>query len=334
MMDATTQDPIDDAAAWHARIDAPDMDWAGFGDWLAADPAHRAAYDSIALLDAEILAAAPAIAAVLPANEDRDFDAPTIDAGTIDAGAIARPTRWRWAAAGTGTALAAGLAFLLVAPVTDTVPAFYATSIGDTRAVTLADGSAMRIDRRSRVSVAGGTTPLIELADGAASFSVRHDPSRTLIVRAGGYDIRDVGTRFAVVNAQGRISVSVAEGSVSVAPHIADGSAPTTLVAGQRLDIDPVAGIAERRAIAPAAVADWSDGRLNYDGAPLPLVVADISRYAGTPLMVDPSAAGLRFSGVLTIGDGSRLLDQLRAVLPVHLRRADGVVHIERSRQR
>ena len=69
-MDATTQDPIDTAATWHARIDSPDMDWAGFGDWLAADPSHRTAYDSIALLDAEIGAAAPAIAALLPANDD------------------------------------------------------------------------------------------------------------------------------------------------------------------------------------------------------------------------------------------------------------------------
>ncbi|MES3098472.1 FecR family protein [Sphingomonas faeni] len=324
MMDATTQDAIDAAAAWHARIDASDMDWAGFGDWLAADPSHRTAYDSVALLDAEIGAAAPAIAALLPANDDYSTDAPP----------VARPTRWRWAAAGTGGALAAGLALLLVAPtVTDTAQT-YATSAGDTRAVTLADGSAMQLDRGSRVLVSGGKTPLIELTDGAASFSVRHDPSRILIVRAGGYDIRDVGTRFAVTNARGQISVAVAEGSVSVAPHDPDGSVPTTLVAGQRLDIDPSAGIAQRRIVAPAAVADWSDGRLSYDGAPLPLVVADISRYANAPLVVDPSAAGLRFSGVLTIGDGSRLLDQLRAVLPLRLRRADGVVHLERSGQR
>lgn len=322
-MDARMQDPIDAAATWHARIDAPDMDWEGFGDWLTADPAHRAAYDSIALLDAEIGAAAPAIAALLPANDDDQ---------ALKGPEVARPIRWRWAAAGTGGALAAGLALLLVPPVaTGPSVQVYATGAGDTHAVTLADGSAMRLDRGSRVSVSGGTTPVIELADGAASFSVRHDPSRTLIVRAGGYDIRDVGTRFAVTSARGRVSVEVAEGMVSVSPHAADGSTPTTVGAGQRLDIDPAAGIAERRAIAPASVADWTDGRLSYDGAPLALVAADISRYAGAPLVVDPSAAGLRFSGVLTIGDGSRLLDQLRAVLPLRLRRADGVVHLERT---
>ncbi|TCP71307.1 FecR domain-containing protein [Sphingomonas sp. PP-CE-1G-424] len=324
-MAATTQDPIDAAAVWHARIDAPDMDWEGFGDWLAHDAEHRAAYDSIALLDAEIGEAAPSIAALLPANDD----------AVVEAQPLALPpraSRWRWAATGTGGALAAGLALLFVAPQLGGEGAqVYATNAGDTRALTLADGSAMRIDRGSRVSVAGGTTPLITLANGAASFTVRHDPSRTLIVRAGDYDIRDVGTRFSVVNAGRTLSVAVAEGEVSVAPHTGDGSPPATVSAGQRLDIDTTTGIAERRSVSPASVADWTDGRLNYDGAPLPLVVADISRYATAPLVVDPSAAGLRFSGVLTIGDGSRLLDQLRAVLPVRLRRADGVVHIERA---
>ncbi len=324
-MDATTQDPIDAAAAWHARIDAPDMDWENFGDWLARDAKHRAAYDSIALLDAEIRDAAPAIAAQLPANDDAVVEHLTVMPA-------ARASRWRWAATGTGGALAAGLALLFVAPQIGGDDAqVYVTNAGTMRSLTLADGSAMRIDRGSRLSVAGGTTPLITLASGAASFSVRHDPSRTLIVRAGDYDIRDVGTRFSVVNTGGTLSVAVAEGEVSVAPHTADGSTPTTVTAGQRLDIDTTTGIAARRAVAPASVADWTDGRLSYDGAPLPLVVADISRYATAPLVVDPSAAGLRFSGVLTIGDGSRLLDQLRAVLPVRLRRADGVVHIERS---
>ena len=168
-MDATTQDPIDTAAAWHAQIDSPDMDWAGFGDWLAADPSHRTAYDSIALLDAEIGAAAPAIAALLPANDDGVADAEPV--------AVTRPTRWRWMAAGTGGALAAGLALLLVAPAVTTGDSgvqIYATGPGETRAVTLADGSAMQLDRGSRVSVSGGRTPLSPgVTAGATSSNAR-----------------------------------------------------------------------------------------------------------------------------------------------------------------
>ena len=323
-----TRMATDAAATWHARLDSPDMDWEDFGRWLDADPSHRAAYDAIAVLDAEIGERAAAIAALLPANDD-EVAVPASDAGVPDAGSASRGTRWRWAAIGTSGALAAGLALLLVAPSTDGAAQVYATGRSETRSVTLDDGSRMQIDRGSRVSVTGGGTPVIEIAQGAASFAVRHDPSRVLMVRAGGYEVRDVGTRFDVVSARGRVAITVAQGMVSVVPSGGAIGDATMLNAGQSLTITPDKQIAIRGRIDPARVADWTDGRLDYDGAPLTLVAADISRYADSPLVVDPSAADLRFSGVLTIGDGSRLVDQLRAVLPIRARRVAGVVHLD-----
>ena len=202
---------IESAAAWHARLDSPDMDWAAFGTWLDAAPDHRRAYDAIALLDAEIGDAAPALAALLPANDDQPTE-------SSSATTTSRAKRWRWATFGASGALAAGLAFMMVAPSTDGGPQIYTTGRSETRAVTLADGSRMRIDRGSSLSVTGGGTPVIDIAQGAASFAVRHDPARTLMVRAGGFVIRDVGTRFDVVSTPGRVSVTVAEGAVSVSP--------------------------------------------------------------------------------------------------------------------
>lgn len=318
---------IESAAAWHARLDSPDMDWAAFGTWLDAAPDHRRAYDAIALLDAAIGDAAPALAALLPANDDQPTES---SAATT----TSRTRRWRWATFGASGALAAGLAFIMVAPSTDGGPQIYTTGRSETRAVTLADGSRMRIDRGSSLSVTGGGTPVIDIAQGAASFAVRHDPARILMVRAGGFVIRDVGTRFDVVSAPGRVSVTVAEGAVSVSPVAGAAEDATMLRAGQSLDIDPGRQTAQRRTTDPARLADWADGRLDYDNAPLPLVAADIARYVDGPLTVDPSAAGLRFSGVLTIGDGSQLVDQLRAVLPVRVRRVGGVVHLDAARPR
>lgn len=314
-----TRTTIEDAAAaWHARLGSPDMPWEAFGAWLDSDPAHRAAYDAIASLDAEIGDAAPAIAVLLPANDDaqRASDAPL------------RSTRWRWVGVGATGAVAAGIALLTVAPSADDAAQTYVTGRSETRAVRLADGSRVDMDRGSRLSVAGGGTPVIELAQGAARFAVRHDPSRILMVRADGYEIRDLGTRFVVVAARGRVSVSVAEGAVSVTPVGGTAADSTMLNAGQGLDVLLAQNIAQRRTIDPARIADWSDGQLDYDAAPLTLVAAEISRYVDHPLVVDPSAANLRFSGVLTIGDGSRLVDQLRAVMPIRVRRVGGVVHL------
>lgn len=316
-----TRTTIDQAAAWHAMLESPAMDWDALGLWLAADPSHRGAYDAIAALDDEIATAAPALHAMLAANDETD-----------DVSDARSPVgRWAWAALGTGVAAAATIAFMIATPRKDGPPRVFATDPGETRSVMLADGSRMLLDRRSRVSVTGGPAPSIEIAQGAVSFTVRHNPARVFVVRAGDYEIRDVGTRFDVVSAPDRVAVTVAQGAVSIASAGSPAADATLLRAGQGIEIIPTKQIAQRRSINPARVADWADGRLDYDGAPLALVAADISRYVDGPLVVDASAAHLRFSGVLTIGDGSRLVDQLRAVLPIDVRRIDDVVHLGRA---
>ena len=143
-----------------------------------------------------------------------------------------------------------------------------------------------------------------------------------------------MSARGSMSSARGRVAVTVAEGAVNITPVGGSATDTTMLHAGQSQDITPSKQIAERRTVNPARISDWADARLDYDGTPLALVAADISRYADAPMMVDPSAANLRFSGVLTIGDGSWLVDQLCAVLPIRFRRVDGVVHLDAAASR
>ncbi|MEG8055318.1 FecR domain-containing protein [Sphingomonas aerolata] len=314
-----TRTAIDAAATWHAQLESPT--WTGRGSARGSRPMPSIAAPMTRSRCS--MRRSPRRRRRSPRGCRRTTLIPSRLAAAM------RPARWRLAALGGGGALAAGLALLLVVPSAETAAQIYTTGRSETRAVTLADGSRMQIDRGSRVTVSGARSPVIEIVQGAASFAVRHDPSRVLTVRAGGYDVRDIGTRFDVVSAHGRVAVTVAQGMVGVTPIGGASADMTTLHAGQALDITTATQIAARRSIDPARVADWADGRLEYDGAPLALVAADISRYADRPLMVDPSAADLRFSGVLTIGDGSRLVDQLRAVLPIRARAVGGVVHLD-----
>lgn len=314
MTQGNRPDPFEEAADWHARLGAPDMDWEAFGAWLDARPANRAAYDRIATLDADIMAAAPAIAARLPANDEPETIA-----------LRHRPVLWL---AGAGAAAIVAVALALPSMIAHpAVSRDIATRAHETRSLTLADGSSIRIDRASRLRVTEGASPVVEIAKGTANFSVRHDPARSFTVRASGYEVRDVGTRFDVSASGDSVVVTVAEGAVNVARSGQDDGIAVT--AGQRLDL--AAGAARRSRVDPATVGSWSSGRLVYDNAPLALVAGDISRYAGARLTVDPSAAGMRFSGVLTIGDGSHLVDQVQKLLPVRARRAGGLVHLERA---
>jgi transmembrane sensor len=293
-----------DAADWHARLDSDTMDWDAFGAWLDADPANRAAYDQIALLDAELADAAPSLRAHLPANDEPDV-----------AGQAYGPQRRWWALGGIVAAALVGVigvSWQRAAPQDQLIA--YSTPPTETREIALRDGSSVRLDRGTSLTINGGQQRHVELASGAAFFDIKHDPARPFSIEVGSYEIRDLGTRFSVTRRGDDISVAVAQGRVQVA---GSGSDPTTINAGRSVQISMATGRAELRHIAPADVASWRNGRLVYDNTPLPLVAADMSRYGGTKLIVDPAVADIRLSGVLVIGDGSHLVEQIQALLPI-----------------
>jgi len=313
------------AAEWHARIEAADMDWEAFGAWLDVDPSHRAAYDDIALLDAEIAADRAAILAVLPAN-----DGESDSAGPAPAETAHRTARRWWV--GGGLAIAASLA-VLVAPqlpfIAGEALVAYRTGPTETRALALKDGSRIIVDRNSELALRDGASPVIEMRGGSAYFDIRHDPDRPMVIRAGEYEVRDIGTRFDIVKTPGHLAVAVAEGKVTIAPPDGTGM---VLTSGHRVDIDSRRGEAAVRPLDAANVATWRDGRLVYDNTPLALVAIDLSRYVGRTVSVDPAVADMRMSGVLTIGDGRRLVGQIEALLPIKAATEGDGIRLVRAR--
>lgn len=297
---------IDRAIGWQQAIALGEVDWDGLTRWLEADPRHRLVFDEIALIDDAVDRHREAIAAILPRDE-----------ALTD-----RRNGRRWLIGGS---VAAALALAIGVPMLQnpaTSPTIYASAPGKTRSVTLDDGSRIALSAASTISV-GPRQRHIALTGGAAYFDVPHDSARHLVIMASGYRIADIGTRFAVDAGSGRVSVAVAEGSVTVTPPH---GAAVTLHAGQRLsgtaDAPP-----EVSSVSPAAVGSWRGGRLIYNNAPLAMVADDISRYRGSPVVIDPALADRRFSGVLVIGDGSGLVADLAGVAGLKVvRRGDIVV--------
>jgi len=311
-MNGMEQDRIETASEWHARIESGgDCDWIAFTDWLESDPANRVAYDQVALLSAEITARREELRSLVPASDHR-----TEPAGR----------RW-WPAAGLAAAAIVGVLLVprLLVP-SDAPTATYATIAGEQRTVTLRDGSTMHLDGGTRLTVSDGDTRQVELTRGAALFSVKHDPARPFVVRSDGYQIRDIGTEFAVATSHGRPSVAVAEGEVALSDNAASGSQPVK--AGQRVDIVAKGSPIQLRQISSSGVASWRSGRLVYDNAPLVIVAADISRYTPTPVTVDPAIANRKFSGILAIGDGTHLVESLTRFVDVDIQRSDAGIRL------
>jgi len=289
-------DRIEDQAwQWHCALQGDDADWDGFTAWLEADPAHRTAYDEVALLDDALDEQRARLDVIVPSDDDTS--------------AAGKGRRWAlWA----GGAVAAALALFVAVPMLEpgnVAPQDYRTAVSQTREIALDDGSRITLGPSSHLTVAGSLQDKIAL-EGGAWFDIRHDPDRKLTVTASGRQITDIGTQFDVVAVPGYLHVAVAEGQVAVQSADQD-TKPIQLSAGRSLSIDAKASAATVRQVEPQDIGSWRAGRLVYNDAPLLLVAADISRYVGRQIIVSPDLASRRFSGVLAAEDGAKLVDEL-----------------------
>lgn len=297
-----------DASAWIARLqrdDVTERDGLEFEAWLAAAPAHGAAYRRLVGMWHEFESGADQVLAELAADARRTRPASTMR---------------RWLIAGGGSAIAAGLAAavlpgLLAGPETET----YATSRGERRKVVLADGSTIDLNAESRLTVSlGRKERKIVMADGQAIFDVTHDADRPFTVEAGGRIVRVVGTQFDVRSRQGELVVTVAGGKVQVRP--ASSSAPGRsflLTPGRRLEVDR-AGVETVRAIDPEEALGWRVGRLVYRAEPLAAVVADLNRQFEAQIEIsDPELAKMPITGVIVLDDQAAVMQRLTLMLPV-----------------
>lgn len=208
------------------------------------------------------------------------------------------------------------------------------TGVGQMQALTLSDGSTVVLGARSRVVVKfTGRERLVRLLAGEALFAVKHNAVRPFIVDAGDTVIRDVGTRFDVNRTGASVRVAVLEGEVEV--HERGASAAHLLQAVQVLragdGLEAIGGETDDRLpqpqnlvvrpVVPVAVTAWRDGRLVYENARLADVIADVNRYYGPGVTLDPASADLRVTASFRTNEIPAFLNTLDSALPVTIDR-------------
>ncbi|KSB90451.1 hypothetical protein AS593_13300 [Caulobacter vibrioides] len=218
-------------------------------------------------------------------------------------------------AAGGGLALHFGIG----APVRSEV---YQTAQGEQRSVTLSDGSTIRLDTATRLTVEMRSRRRdIRLAAGGARFIAARDPSRPFVVEAGPARVEALGTVFDVRLDAGATAVNLFKGAVEVRNTGQGSVRPVRLAPGD--------GVRVSASAAPLAVArfdidgawGWSDGRLVFAGASLADVASELNRY-GPGRMVVTGAGGQRFRGELKAGDVDGAAAVLSALYDLSVRRA------------
>jgi len=289
-----------------ARATDADADWDAAYHWIEQDPAHGYAF---AKVEAGWELAAR-LRDVPPEQLDPAVPVAPISITTVRHNLIPPVTR-RLAMGGIAASLIAGIGTLAwrFADKGD----HYATGIGERRTVTLADGSLMRLNTDTAVTVdLAHERRSIRLLRGEASFDVAHDQSRPFVVAADEARVRAVGTAFTVRLRPNLTEVTVSEGIVGVRDgdrserHVAAGNAAA--VRRGTVAVTALNHIDIQRRLA------WQDGRLSFDGDTLEQAVDEFNRYRTVPIVIgDPALAGVRIGGTFRSdrsGDFARALEQ------------------------
>lgn len=307
---------VERASVWLARLWSETVtaeDIAACERWRADHPDHERAWERLGVIGQKFRA--PALDPLPPRVAFETLTA-------RPAPRVADAGRRRALRVFGGIVTLAGAGYTLRrSPMWDTVVADYATSVGEVRRVTLADGTRLWLDTTSAVDV--------RFSPGERRITLRRgricietgplQGNAPLVVATRQGEIRDIGTRFTVRDDGHRTQVAVFDGIVLVRPT--DGERTQRLDAGQATsfsstDVDPPDMSDTSAGFDENAVA-WTRSQLIVERIRLGDLVDTLARYRRGVLRCDAAVADLRVSGVFSLADTDRALASLAVGLPV-----------------
>ncbi|MGV1753165.1 FecR family protein [Agrobacterium sp. CG674] len=300
------------AALWVARMqsaDAVPSDHQAFQDWLRADPSHQDAYADMAALWGDM--------------RDVQITSPSRQAPKSRRAALT--TLCLLCLLGA-TAILSRQAGLI-----DRLQAAHYTGVGETRIVTLEDGTQISLNSDTAIETHySAHERRIILLRGEAFFDVAKNPQRPFIVDNNSLMAQALGTHYSVRAGNGSLpqEVQVEEGEVEVKTT----SGTARLGAGDVVTMDGQGAIVRSRQDVANNTA-WREGKLVFSGQSLQQVLQILAQYRhGKILVLDDEAAHLSVSGIFDLHDTDQALRILESNLPVNVTKLSGMMVLVRSR--
>lgn len=239
--------------------------------------------------------------------------------GFHDRGAEGAPGGGRRGPVGRVAGIAAGFgALAMVILLTMTLggtpfrqAADYATGIGESRSIALADGSTIHLAPRSVMDVVlSARERRVTLVEGQAYFDVAADAARPFTVQSGDTTVTVLGTAFDVERTDTATVVTVRRGKIRVADLSSaarwDLAAGDWIVAGQTTS--------DRGSGQAADAGSWMRGQLVAHGRPVADVIGSLERYFdGLIVVADGSISSRRVTGLYDLEQPAQTLRELAA---------------------
>ncbi|WP_409318605.1 FecR domain-containing protein [Pseudomonas sp. KCJK9016] len=294
---------IDEAAQWMALLQSADVslqERAAFEAWRAADPRHQQIIEQMGgglnLLRHSDLRGVPRESLL------RSLNAPS--------------SRRRFI---SGSLSVLGIAVLagLIGRRYGWLPEAgeLSTGTGERRAFTLADGSALTLNARSRVVPRFDSVQrLLDLRSGELLVDVAKNPARPFVVETGHGRMRALGTTFLVQRAEDATRLVMLHSQVEV---VTASGVRQVVEAGESLLFNERQILSLERSKGQESA--WVQGRLEVRDRPLSEVIDSLRNYRRGILHLSPEVAGLRLSGLFPLDDSDRTLQLLERSLPIRV---------------
>ncbi len=208
-------------------------------------------------------------------------------------------------------------------------PVHYAVADGEIREVELHDGTRLTLAAGAAVTIRyTDYDRVVELAQGTIYADVPHDHQRPFRIDAGDARIVDLGTRFEVSMKPDQVRVAVAEGAVKLGPRGWFGSS-VDLTVNQAASWDR-SGVHRIADISADSIGRWRQEWVEYKGAPLSQVIADLQGLSKLPIRIDSADLASRpVSGRLQLTDPAGQIENLSIIHEFRIRREEGIIVIE-----
>lgn len=191
----------------------------------------------------------------------------------------------------------------------------YATRTGEIQKITLDDGTKMYINTSTRVDINSDEhKQKILLHEGEVYIETSSNAVPLTVVSREG-EMRPLGTGFSVRVMDKQVRLAVYQGRVQVQP--AKSNEKTIVESGLGADFNRDKLIKSH--VVDAKDKAWTAHKLAVANMPLDEFVDELSRYRSGILRVSPELPSLTVTGVFSLRDTDRILQQLTEILPIRL---------------
>jgi transmembrane sensor len=319
-------------------------DNAAFLAWLRASPIHVQEYLGVARVARGLGAAVggPEVPLETFLEQVRPGEDRVVSLGT-------RAPTWRppasrlslrraWPIAASLLALAAGALWWAHDGQMLGLPKTYQTAHGEQMVRWLPDGTVLRLDTDSAVTVRYSSRErVVEVNRGRSLFEVPHNDSRRFRVAAGVTGAIAVGTQFDVYRKAGVTLVTVAEGQVAVFTGEpvwlqGEGTAPAyvqRVKAGYQLRVDVGVLSAQPVPVDLNQALGWLQHKIVFEHRPLGEVAAEFNRYGRIPIEIeDETLRSLPVSGTFDADDTDSFVAFLERLPGVRVERTPARIRV------